>query len=230
MSLGFRRGNDHIAERMPPARQVIAALPAPSIGHVPAGSCPTPKGLIPTMFYGGLFLLLPIIFEYATIDYTETHVRVLTILTSAAVATAAVYADDCIAWYNMILGLHIGLEVSVIKVAFDFYNETSAGSVDSERALALVTAVVIIVHLLPFLLCDNGRLLTFLAWVGVVVNAAFLVYNDDRNLLIVGATSVGLLISTLQVIVKNNNAPSLLTVAREAMRDNVFFVCSPANM
>ena len=222
-SLGFRRDADHIAERMPP--RLPRSLPTsttessePSARKLFAPALRrtgVPRGLIPTVLYSAVTLVVPLLFLYMSYDFTTTTMRVATISTAAVGGLVVVLANDCCCWYNMMLAFHTALEVKVVETALVF--AYAADTSDTDMALALTGAIVVVVHLLPFYLSDALMLLSLLAYVGVVVNASILVYLDPEYLLVVGASSLALLAVTMIVAGICEIKTSLLSLVRDSI-------------
>lgn len=219
MSLGFRRDADHIAERVP--ARVARPLPqtsttaAPKKSMMPSMIMGVPRGLVPTLTYSLFAFFVPFLYLY--MDYTfDTDVsKGVTIGLSAAAALVVVLANDCCCWYNMMLAFHTALEVKVIDTTLTFAYKT--GTSDSDMSLAIAGAVVVIVHLIPFFLSDRLLLLSVLAFAGVVVNTALLVFLDTSMLLLVGASSVALLTLTMIISGVCEIKTSLLSLIRASV-------------
>ena len=84
-------------------------------------------------------------------------------------------------------------------------------------ALAIVGAIVVIVHLIPFYVSDRLMLLSTLAFAGVIVNATLLVFLDSSMLLLVGASSLALLAITMIISGVCEIKTSLLSLIRESV-------------
>lgn len=226
-SLGYRRGCDHNSARPGemPARTTTVAIPttvaAPAAKVSPIS---VPKGFLPLFFYATVFLLAPVLYEYVDYTWTDSTTRAALIAVSAAYALSVVFANDCVAWFNMVLFFHIGIEVKVLEILMDFARLTTTA--DGDEILAWTGFVVIIVHLIPFLLVDNTMFLTLLAVAGVIVNAAVLVYLDSNRLLLTGFSSVSLLGTTLCISGVCDVSTSMLTALRKAMTDGTWLTCS----
>ena len=216
--------------------RVVAAIPIsstlPSLTS-PVVSCASqkvslscmnvPRGLVPTLAYSAVALLIPLLVLYVDVDFTSDTTRGLTIGVSAIAALVAVLANDCCCWYNMILAFHTALEVKVVDTAITFaYAE---GTSDADMALAITGAIIVVVHLLPFFVSDHLTVLGVLAFAGVVVNAAILVYLDDSLLLLVGASSVFLLTLTMIVSGVCEIKTSLLSITHGAMVSKKCLMC-----
>ena len=202
MSLGYRPRHDHIASRRPNSSSLTPSLPTTTSASSPskswALSCPVPRGLIPTLTYSLVALAIPILCLFTTPDYTKDEVIGVTIGASALAGLVIILANDCCCWYNMMLFFHIGIEAKVVDLALKFADtEQGSGEIERDAALAITAAVVIIVHLIPFLLTDRLMLLILMAYVGVVVNVATVVYIAPDHLLLVAASSLALLSTTM---------------------------------
>ena len=97
---------------------------------------------------------------------------------------------------------------------------------DSDEIIATFTFIVIVAHLIPFLLVDNTMFLTFLAYVGIIVNTGTLVYLDPSYLLLVGFSSVSLLGTTLCISGVCGVSASMLTALLKAMKNGTWLTCS----
>ena len=202
MSLGYRPRHDHIASRRPMGTGVTPSLPtstAPPPSNKPwVLTCPVPRGLVPTLTYSLVALAIPILCLFTTPDYTKDEIVGVTIGASALAGLVVILANDCCCWYNMMLFFHIGVEAKVVDIALSFADsERGSGEVNSDSALAMAAAIVIIVHLIPFLLTDRLMPLILLAYTGVVVNTATVVYLSPDHLLLVAASSLALLSTTM---------------------------------
>lgn len=226
MSLGFRKGHDHIAERafgprsvpaLPEDAKTSKATALPSM----ACKCPIPRGFLPTLVYSSLAAIVPLLWFYMTYDYTDTMVQGGVIALAAVAGLVVVLANDCCCWYNMALFFHAGVEVKVIDTALAFsYSATGA-----DKTWSMVAAITIIVHLVPFLVTDRTLLLSFLAYAGVVVNACTLVYLDSSLLLLVGASSLSLLSSTMVIGGICEIRTSMLSLLQDAIKNRMFITC-----
>jgi hypothetical protein len=230
-SLGYRRGCDHNSARpgeMPAKTTTIAIPTTVATPAAKVSSISVPKGFLPLFFYAAAFLLAPILYEYVDYTWTDSTTRAALIVVSVAYALSVVFANDCVAWFNMVLFFHIGIEVKVLEILMDFARLTT--TTDGDEVLAWTGFVVIIVHLIPFLLVDNTMFLTLLAVAGVIVNAAVLVYltdaSTDAHLLLTGFSSVSLLGTTLCISGVCDVSTSMLTALRKAMTDGTWLTCS----
>ena len=122
------------------------------------------KGFLPLFLLSGFFLAAPIIHYYAAVDYTSTATRGGVIAVASVVGLAIVSINDIVALFNFVLFFHTGLEVKVLDILQTFANDSTTS--DGDMALAWVGFAVIIVHLLPFFLCDKRMLLVLLGVVG----------------------------------------------------------------
>ena len=113
-SLGYRRGNDHNSSR-PGEHAVVArsttvaisaAAPAPAASGITMSVL---KGFVPLIFYAAIFMTAPLVYTYTSPDYSDTMVRGAVIGIAGGYALAIVLANDCAAWFNMILFFHIGM-------------------------------------------------------------------------------------------------------------------------
>ena len=219
-SLGFRKDNDHIAERQrqPRTSNQMSNETSTDVAKRNAACLCTfgvPRGLIPTLAYSATAFLIPILFLYMSYDFTDEVTRGVTIGVAAIAATAIVYANCCCCWFNMVLFFHAAVEVRVVNTAltFAYADDTS----DKDMALAIVGASIVIAHLVPFLLIDNVTPLAILAYAGVVLNAAINVYLDSSRLLLVGGTSAALLGSVMVIGGICEVKTSMLSLIRESI-------------
>ena len=182
---------------------------------VPSMVMGVPRGLVPTLTYSLFAFLVPFLFLYMDYDFTTDMARGATIGLSAIAAIVMVLANDCCCWYNMMLAFHTALEVKVIDTTLTF--AYASGTSDGNMALAIVGAVVVIVHLIPFYVSDRLAFLGVLAVAGVIVNASILVYLDSSSLLLVGASSLALLAITMIISGVCEIKTSLLSLIRESV-------------
>ena len=219
MSLGFRRDADHIAERAPVrvtrGLPQAAPAPAPKKSMIPSMVMGVPRGLVPTLTYSLFAFLVPFLFMYMDYDFTTDAAKGVTIGLSAIAAIIMVLANDCCCWYNMMLAFHTALEVKVIDKTLTF--AYASGTSDGDMALAIVGAIIVIVHLIPFYVSDRLMLLGVLAFAGVIVNATLLVFLDSSMLLLVGASSLALLAITMIISGVCEIKTSLLSLIRESV-------------
>ena len=181
-SLGYRRGCDHNSARpgeMPKTATVTIPTAVATTPVAKVSPLSVPKGFLPLFFYAAAFLLAPVLYDYVDYTWTDSMTRVGLITVSAVYALFVVFANDCAAWFNMVLFFHIGLEVKVLEVLMDFARVST--TTDGDEILAWTGFAVIIIHLIPFLLVDNTMVLTLFAFAGVMVNAAVLVYLTDAS-------------------------------------------------
>lgn len=231
MSLGFRRGHDHNASRRPIAPSQpplpVAATETPSAGRLAGLSCrlPVPRGLIPTTVYSLFALAIPLLWYFMdTPDYTDDVVVSVTIGLSGLAGLIVIVANDCCCWYNMMLFFHIGIEAKVVDTALSFASKDTTS--DRDEALAIAAAAVIIAHLVPFLFTDRIMLLSLLAYVGVVVNVATVVYTDSTLLLIVLSSSLALLSTTMIIGGICEIRTSMLSLVLDSVRSKKCLTCN----
>lgn len=232
-SLGFRPGNDHIAERPRAPRPVVLTVeePAPrsmmtKLKEVPCFTCMlgVPRGFLPTLLFSAIAFLVPYFYLFDTFTLTDNDARVGVLVTAAVAATGAVYANDCCCWYNMGLLFHTAVETKVLDVAFTFaYADDTE---DKHMALAIVAAIVIIAHLLPFFLTDRIMLLSALAYAGVLVNTAVTLYLDTSLLLLSFASAMALLLTTMILGGICEVRTSLLSLFLESVNTCKWITCS----
>jgi len=182
---------------------------------VPAMMMGVPRGLVPTLAYSLFAFLAPFLFLYMNYDFTTDAAKGVTIGLSAIAALVMVLANDCCCWYNMMLAFHTALEIKVIDTTLTF--AYASGTSDGGMALAIVGAIIVIVHLIPFYVSDRLMLLGVLAFAGVIVNATILVCLDSSMLLLVGASSLALLAITMIISGVCEIRTSLLSLIRESV-------------
>lgn len=228
MSLGYRRDADHIAERAParvprglPVAETTTASSKNSM--LPAMVLGVPRGLVPTLSYFIFAFLLPCLYLYVDYDFSDDTTRGVTIALSAVGGLVVIAANDCCCWYNMMLAFHTALEVKVIDTALTFAYESDTS--DGHMALAITGAVVVIIHLIPFYISDHLMLLAALAFAGVVVNTSILVCLDSSMLLVVGASSLALLSTTMIISGVCDIKTSLLSLIRASMVNKKCITC-----
>ena len=219
-SLGFRRDCDHIAERapvrVPRGLPQTAPVSAMKVSMLPSLTLCVPRGLVPTLAYSVFAFIFPFLFLYIDIDFSSSVTKGVTIGISAIAALIAVVANDCCCWYNMMLAFHTALEVKVIDKALAF--AYADGTTDTEMALAITGAVVVIVHLVPFFVSDRLMFLSLLAFAGVVVNTSILVFLDSSMiLLLVAASALALLSVTMIISGVCEVKTSLVSLLRDAV-------------
>lgn len=231
-SLGYRRGCDHNSSRPGEMQIPTAVVQIPAAVTQPEQSTMScvrvPAGFLPLVLYSALALVAPVLYDYADYDWTDNGTRVGLIIASVVYALSVVFANNCLTWFNMVLFFHIGAEVRTLDTLMTFARASTTTTGD--EVLAWITFVVVIVHLLPFLLNDNTKLLTLFAFAGVIVNSACLVYLDSTRLLLVGFSSMSLLGTTLCISGVCDVSTSLMTAARSAIQDNTWVTCSTYNM
>ena len=191
---------------------------------IPSCSMKVPKGFLPLALYSSLFVLVPLLYYFVSFDYSSTAVRTSVIVTSAVLPFVALLANDPVVWFNLILFLHIGIEVGVLDTLMDFARASTSS--DRDSALAYTAVGVIIAHLAPFVLVDNVMFLMVLAYAGVVVNASALVFVDNTQLLLVGTSSVTLLLTTMFTCCVCEVRCSMLNRFLCAMKDGSWLVLS----
>ena len=114
------------------------------------------------------------------------------------------------------LAFHIGVEVRVVEKTLAYAYEDSTS--DEYMAWALVAAVVIIAHLVPFLLTDRLTLLVLLGYIGLIVNIVTVVYLFPKMLLVVTGSSIALLSTTMLICGVCEVKTSMLSLLMKAMR------------
>ena len=186
--------------------------------------CSVPKGLIPTILYGLFFVSFPLLSHYRDTDFTDTDVRIGVIVSSFVASTIILFANDCVAWFNMALFFHLGIEITVIDVLMDYIDAPTTD--DTETALAWTAIAVIAIHLIPFFTIDHSGLLTLLAFAGVVVNTSALVFVDSSMLLLTAFSASVLLACVLLIACIECVRTSMLSQIRQAFTEGTWLVCS----
>jgi hypothetical protein len=187
-----------------------------------------PKGFLVTSLYSFFVLVFPILNEYVTYDYDTTLVRTGVIVASVLGASFVALANDCVAWFNMVLWFHIGVEVTVLDKVYHYASKD--GIRDSEAALAWVGFAVIIFHLIPFLILDYEKVLCILAYAGVIVNSSVLVFVDPSKLLVAASTSTSLLLSVMLIACIDCVKTSYLSQLKIALSKGNWIRCANYEM
>ena len=186
--------------------------------------CRVCKGLLPVTLYSLVFLAFPLLDFYADIDYDDTTVRVLVIASSFLAATLVLLANDCVAWFNMALFFHVGVEATVLDKLATYAQASTTDTTGT--ALAWVAAAVILVHLVPFFLVDHAGVMTLLAFAGTIVNTSALVFVEPGMLLLVGFSSVILLGLVLLIASIECVRTSMLSQLRQAVKEGTWLLCT----
>lgn len=221
-SLGFRPRNDHIAERVRPTTALSApSSTSTSLPSAVAPRCvfPVVRGFIPTLILSALATAIPLCFFYLDmdeVDYQKATAQRIIVAGAAVGGFLIIVANDCSAWYNMMLGFHIGIEVRVVEKTLAYAYEDSTS--DEYMSWALAAAVVIISHLVPFLLTDRLMLLTFIAYAGLIVNVITVVFLFPELLLVVTGSSIALLATTMLICGVCEVNTSILSLLMKAIR------------
>ena len=225
-SLGYRHGCESLGSHTKRVR-ALSDTTAPASAS-PASTPRTlgvrvPKGLIPVVLYSLLFTAVPIVNYYVAPDYNDTTVKGIVCMYSALCALAIVLANDCVAWFNIVLATHLAIEIVVLNKLHDFAQLATTS--DQSMALAYVSFGVIIFHLIPFFLVNNVHVLTLLGFVGIILNTVSLTYVASDMLLVTGISSSALLILTLLVASIDCVSTSLFSALRSALKDSLYLVC-----
>jgi hypothetical protein len=207
---------------MTPTLPTSTESPSGALGCVLPGF-PIPRGFIPTTVYSLAALAVPLLFFFASFDYGSDEVVGAVIAVSAVGGLIVVFANDCCCWYNMMLFFHIGVEAKVIDLALTHSNAADVS--ERNQTLSMVSAIVIIAHLIPFLVSDRTMLLVFLAYVGVIVNTSTIVYLAPEHLLLVAASSLALLATTMIIGGICEIRTSLASLAMDAMNNKMCLTC-----
>jgi hypothetical protein len=155
-------------------------------------------GVLTTLLFAGVFLTLPLLHFYVTVDYSQGGEKAGVVGLAAGAALLPIIAQDAVAWYNMVLFFHIGVEARLLDILFQFARTN--GIPDGEMVMAWLGFGVIIAHLVPFLLVDYKSLLCLLAAVGVGVNTSVAVYLEPSLVLLAFLSSFALLQTSLCVL------------------------------
>ena len=225
-SLGYRFNQDappakpKVREVEPEPATTRTFLPLPSLQRPKMlNGMHLPRGFIPLLLSSALFVTLPLVYEYVSIDYTSDVTKGVTIGLAAVSAIALSMVRDAATLYNLAYFFHIGVEVKVLDILYAYaQNADTTG-----MALAWTAFGVIALHLVPFLITDRAMLLGVLAFVGVILNAAVLVYLDTARLLLVGFSSAVLLGVTILVPGKLCDCSCMMSQLR--VRDSSWIVC-----
>lgn len=202
-ALGDRRFNDHNATRgrAPPKPAPLPVVfqeePPCRRSWITRYTPPMPSTFLPLLLYSALALATPLVYTYVEYDLTDTVTRGVVIGASAVIALALLASRTAPALFNIALFFHVGIETHVIDTTLTF-----AYADDTEQAhmvLAVVSAVVIAAHLIPFLVSDNFFVLTFFAYVGIVVNTAIAIFLLPSELLMISSSATALLAAVLLV-------------------------------
>lgn len=208
------------------------------------------RGFVPLMVHSCIFLAAPLVYnsgatcfpssawanqtqpiamhDYVTYNYSNSLTQAVVIVASALYAHFIISANDCRTWFNTVLFFHIGTEVKVVDTLLTYTREPSISSAYS--ALTIVALVVIVTHLVIFLVSDMRHLLSFVAFVGVVVNTASLVFLDPSQLLLVGLSSSMVLQTLLCIRGMCRVRTSILYALIEAMEHGTWFTMSSYHM
>tara|TARA_B100001540_G_scaffold276045_1_gene262616 strand:- start:374 stop:1111 length:738 start_codon:yes stop_codon:yes gene_type:complete len=210
----------------PAAKPVHTAVKAPAV--LGGKGISVPKGFLPTLLYAAFFFAFPVLDKYVDYDFTETPIRIGVITSSVLAAVIILGANDCVAWFNMALGFHIGVEVGVIDTLMDYARADEREN--AEGVLAWTAVAVIVIHLLPFVLMDNAKVMMVLGAAGIVVNATALVFVDSSSLLLAGLSSSVLLASVLLVACIDCVRTSIISQLRLALANKTLLTCAPYEM
>lgn len=226
-SLGFT-GQNNVTVRS----QTLAAQPSRSAPPLPVtlpqarSKMPlyVPKGVVAVSVYAAYFLYLPLAFYYMNCDYSSVAERTLAISAAGIAGTAIVLANDCVAWFNMVLFFHIGMEVQMLDLLGQYAKDGS----DEDKVFAWSAFALIAVHLVPFLCVDHFGTLVSLAYVGLVVNVAAVVFVAPATFMIpIGLSSAALLVVSLLIGGIDCVNTSIGSQIASACRRGVFLTCKP---
>ena len=161
--------------------------------------CPThPLAvLLNSMF----FFLAPIFFLYNggdTADYSLGRTQALTVITAVMGGIVVSANQDLVFVYNAILFFYIAIEIYIVDQVIR-YADTA-----TRPGWATTGAVVVIIHLFPFLTLPYPRIWSSLAYVGLIINTALILLAmpelGSRLLLLTGATASSLLAVSISSI------------------------------
>lgn len=178
------------------------------------GRLSVPKGFLPTLLYSAFFFIFPVLNDYVEYDYSDTLVRTSVIAASVLAPIIVVGANDCVAWFNMALAFHTGVEVIVVKKLLAFNDNRDES--DEDMVLTWVAFAVIVGHLIPFFVADRAMWLGVFASAGIVANTVVNVVVDPEMLLLTGFSSTVLLASVLLIACIDCLKTSLLSQLRLA--------------
>ena len=174
-------------------------------------ACKVPSGVLYTCLISSIILVAPLMFLYnsgLTSDYSEGPTRALTAVTSFLGATVILLTIDAKTIFNLVLFLHIGFEIYIIDKAFQFARASTTST--TSEVLSYIGGVVVILHLVPFVLTNRSRILTLLAYVGIIVNTLLILLAMPELgpylLFVVGITSSVLLGVTLLITTQTDTA------------------------
>jgi hypothetical protein len=193
-----------------------AVLPTPT-----KLSCAFPTGPLVTLLFSAAICAGPLVYLYTTSmtsDYSADNTRAIAASVTFVSALLVFFSLKAETLFNLSLFLHIGFEVFLVDKVFEVARNTSDTTLE---VMSYVGGSVIIVHLLPFLLYNGPRTLTFFAFVGIPVNTLLILFSVPslgyKLLFDIGVTSIVLLSSCILIAPKTNVAlvPALMTGIRE---------------
>lgn len=187
------------------------------------GKCKVVKGFLPVTIFSLFFLSFPLINEYVSVDYDDTLTQIAIIGSSAIAGLLVIFANDCVAWFNMALLFHTGIEVVVVDTLATYARAASTG--DTEMALAWLAATIIVVHLVPFYVLDHAGVLMCMAYAGIIVNTSALVFVAPTQLLLTGFSATVLLGMVLLVACIDCVRTSAVSQLRQAMNEGTWLLC-----
>lgn len=230
-SLGYRQGGE-IAQPARTAKTVRTVTIEPETPDAYCSvcgvklTCPVPQGMLMILLLFAGAIGVPLTYFYGSVDYTlDWTPPLITGLSALAALLVLVFGSNMPIAYNVVLGLYTGVEVRVIDLAFAY--AAADGTTDEASALAIAAAVTIIVHLVPFYLSDSGLLVTTLAAVGIVVNAATCAYIDSSIALQTFTSGTAFLLTTLIILGVHCVPCSMLTMFKDAIVYKRFLVMEP---
>jgi hypothetical protein len=163
--------------------------------------CKVPSGILYTCLISSIILVAPLMFLYnsgLTSDYSEGPTRALTAVTSFLGATVILLTIDAKTIF----------EIYIIDKAFQFARASTTST--TSEVLSYIGGVVVILHLVPFVLTNRIRILTLLAYVGIIVNTLLILLAMPELgpylLFVVGITSSVLLGVTLLITTQTDTA------------------------
>lgn len=185
MSLGFRRDALPITPRtVPHSTLSTSSSPTFSLQH--------PKGILPLLVQSLFSLAFPLLFFYRPPDLPPLAVRGIFVGLSAGMAFGIVLANDNRTWFNIVFFFHLGVVLRVVDIAIRHAYDTTTS--DMSMVSSLTAAVVLTLHALPFLISNHVALRTGLGMVGIVAGAATTLVLDPSLMLVLFASSVGVLV------------------------------------
>ena len=248
-SLGFRNGGEHISPRAPrsTSRSTVVEIEqtTPDATYCSVFGCklvcPVPQGFLVTFMLFSLAVTIPIADYYFDINYDSDYEKILVICASGLASfLLLIFGANMQTFYNVLLGLYIGVEIKVLDVTIDYamdddstyYNATADEVVtfmkpDKDIVMSYVAAVAVLLHLIPLVTSTRGWLVVSMAVLGVPINTAICVFLDHTLLLQTFTTGISFLVIALCVIGTHGICASLLNEFACALKGSGFLVMRP---